>query len=90
MSVHRFFPRLAASLLTFGAAVSAAFAEPITLTDQGGRTVTLPKAAERIASIPIPMASTIIAMDGGTSKLVGDEPDRQVCNCRGRTGQDLP
>ena len=67
-------PRRPLALAAVLGLAGAAFADPITITDQGGRTVTLPKAAERIASIPIPMASTIIAMDGGIGKLVGMNP----------------
>lgn len=86
MTLHRLPLSLAAVLGLAG----AAFADPITLTDQAGRTVTLPKAAERIASIPIPMASTIIAMDGGTSKLVGMNPTAKSAIVEGVLGKIFP
>ncbi|MBW8284698.1 MAG: ABC transporter substrate-binding protein, partial [Rhizobium sp.] len=86
MPAHRLPLTLAAVLGLAG----AAFADPITFTDQGGRTVTLPKAAERIASIPIPMASTIIAMDGGTSRLVGMNPTAKSAIVEGVLGKIFP
>lgn len=86
MLVHRF----PLSLATLIALAGAAHADPITLTDQGGRTVTLEKPAERIASIPIPMASTIIAMDGGTSKLVGMNPTAKSAIVEGVLGRIFP
>lgn len=84
MLVHRF----PLSLATLIALAGAAHADPITLTDQGGRTVTLEKPAERIASIP--MASTIIAMDGGTSKLVGMNPTAKSAIVEGVLGRIFP
>jgi iron complex transport system substrate-binding protein len=71
-------------------APSAALADPFTLTDQGGRTITLAKPAERVASIPIPMASTIIAIDGGTSKLVGMNPTAKSAIVEGVLGKIFP
>lgn len=68
----------------------AALADPITITDHEGRTVTLVKPAERIASIPIPMASTIIAMDGGTSRLVGMNPTAKSAIVEGVLGKIFP
>lgn len=68
----------------------ATMAEPITITDHEKRTVTLAKPAERIASIPIPMASTIIAMDGGTSKLVGMNPTAKSAIVEGVLGKIFP
>lgn len=51
-----------------------ALADPITIIDHENRTVTLEKSADRIASIPIPVASTVIAIDGGIARLVGMNP----------------
>jgi iron complex transport system substrate-binding protein len=65
-------------------------AEPITIADHENRTVTLAKPADRIASIPIPMASTIIAMDGGTSKLVGMNPTAKSAIVEGVLGKIFP
>ncbi|WP_109575100.1 ABC transporter substrate-binding protein [Aminobacter sp. AP02] len=67
-----------------------ALADPITIVDQAGRTVTLPKPAERIASIPMPMASTLIAIDGGTSRLVGMNPLSKTAIVEGVLGKIFP
>src|SRR5262245_59861819 len=77
-------------MLAAACVASMAVADPITLTDQGGRTVKLPKPAERIASIPIPMASTIIAMDGGTARLVGMNPTAKSAIVEGVLGKIFP
>ncbi|GAA0594443.1 ABC transporter substrate-binding protein [Paenochrobactrum glaciei] len=78
------------SLALIAGTLSPALAETITLKDQGGRTVTLPKPADRIASIPIPMASTIISIDGGTSKLVGMNPTAKSAIMEGILGKIFP
>lgn len=49
-------------------------AQPVAVTDMEGREVRLPRPAERVASIPIPMASTLIALDGSPRRLVGMHP----------------
>lgn len=77
-------------MLAATCAATASFADPITFTDQGGRTVTLAEPADRIASIPIPMASTIIAIDGGTSKLVGMNPTAKSAIVEGVMGTMFP
>ncbi|WP_297112928.1 ABC transporter substrate-binding protein [uncultured Devosia sp.] len=51
-----------------------AHAQSISLTDQEGREIALEKPAERIVTIPMPMASGVIAIDGSADKLVGMNP----------------
>lgn len=65
--------RLAASVgIVLGVlAHTGATAQSIGVTDQYGRTVTLDGPAERIVTIPIPAASMLIAVDGGTDRLAG-------------------
>ena len=46
----------------------------IRVEDQRGRMIELTKPAERIVTIPIPMASVIMALDGGPRRLVGMHP----------------
>jgi iron complex transport system substrate-binding protein len=46
----------------------------IRVEDQRGQIITLPKPAERIVSIPIPMASIIMALDGSSRRIVGMHP----------------
>lgn len=55
----------------FVCAAATAQAEPITVTDQRDRTITLEREVERVVTIPIPAASMFIAVDGGTSRLAG-------------------
>ena len=64
--------------------------ERIIFTDHENRTVTLEKPAERIAAIPIPMASTIISMDGGPSRLVGMNPTAKQAILDGILGKIFP
>ncbi len=66
--------RLLATAAVLLAAGAVGQAEPINLTDMKGRAVNLAGPAERIASIPFPMASTVIAFDGTTDHLVGMNP----------------
>lgn len=82
--------KLAIAVAVVAVQPMAALADPITITDHEKRTVTLAKPAERIASIPIPMASTIIAMDGGTSKLVGMNPTAKSAIVEGVLGKIFP
>lgn len=65
-------------------------ADPVTFTDHEGREVTLPAPAQRIASIPIPMASTLIAIDGATDRLVGMNPTAKSAIMEGILGRIFP
>lgn len=60
----------AVSLLSF----QPAFADPVTVTDPRGVEVTLRAPAERLAIIPIPMASVVIALDGSTNRIAAMNP----------------
>jgi len=62
---------LAAAAATTMLYASFATAEPIVITDQRDRTITLDGEVERVVTIPIPAASVFIAVDGGTDRLVG-------------------
>ncbi|MFN4011714.1 MAG: ABC transporter substrate-binding protein [Pannonibacter sp.] len=79
-----------AGVLLLGLLATAAQAEPIVITDHEGRTVELAAPAGRIASIPIPMASTLIAIDGATSKLVGMNPTAKSAIVEGILGTIFP
>ncbi|MBY5343756.1 ABC transporter substrate-binding protein [Rhizobium leguminosarum bv. viciae] len=68
----------------------AAFAEEIVFKDQGNREVRLAKAAERVVSIVIPMASTVIALDGSTRKLIGMNPTAKSAVVEGILGRIFP
>jgi iron complex transport system substrate-binding protein len=70
--VRRHAPLLTAALLL--AVAPPVAAQPVQITDMEGRELRLARPAERVASIPIPMASTLIALDGSTRRLVGMHP----------------
>lgn len=65
-------------------------AAPITFTDHEDREVSLPAPAERIASILIPLASTLIAIDGATDRLVGMNPTAKSAIMEGILGRIFP
>ena len=70
--------------------IGPAQADPITLTDLAGRTVELDRPAERIVTLPVPMAATVIALDQGAERLVGIHPEIEDRR-RGRiSGHHLP
>jgi iron complex transport system substrate-binding protein len=76
---------LAAPLL-----VESLVAEEIVITDQEGREVRLDKPAERIVTIPMPMATSVIAIDGGADKLVGVNPLSLTAIQEGMMGRMFP
>ena len=71
-------------------AVHPVLAEEIVFKDQTGRELRLAKPAERVVSIVIPMASTLIALDSGTSKLVGMNPTAKSAITQGILGKIFP
>lgn len=61
--------------LGFLALLLAAFpATAFEITDQRGKTASFDRPAERLVFIPIPIASTFIAVDGSPRKMVGMNP----------------
>jgi iron complex transport system substrate-binding protein len=65
--------RVVLALAILLTAVPLAWAQ-VRVDDQRGRTIALPKPAERIVTIPIPMASIIMALDGSSRRIVGMHP----------------
>lgn len=65
-------------------------AESILLTDLEGRPVRLEKPAERIAAIPIPMASIVIAMSQGPERLAGMNQVAKSAIVEGILGKIFP
>jgi iron complex transport system substrate-binding protein len=61
---------LAATAMTVLSSVDT-LAEPIVFKDMTGREVRLDKPTDRVSSLVIPLASTIIAIEGNPSKLSG-------------------
>jgi iron complex transport system substrate-binding protein len=78
---------VAAGVLGWGGGGSA---QPVALTDMESRPVRLARPAERIASIPIPVASTIIAFDGSTRRLVGMNAIAKSAILEGVLGRIFP
>lgn len=74
----------------FAASASPVIAEQIIIKDHAGKTVELAEPASRVASIPMPISSTIIAMDGGTSKLIGLNPTAKTAIVEGILGEIFP
>jgi len=64
----KFLWALAAPLL---AGSTVAFGEEVTFTDQNKREITVNAPVKRVVTIPIPAASMLMAVDGGTEHLVG-------------------
>jgi len=60
-----------AGLLASAFLAGSALAQAFTVEDMTGRPLEFDKPAERVITIPIPGASIVIAVDGGTARLVG-------------------
>lgn len=65
---------LAGWLVVLGSSVVNSAWAQIRVEDQRGQIIELPRPAERIVAIPIPMASVIMALDGSSRRLVGMHP----------------
>jgi len=89
MDVRKVLPVIGLALCAALPAIPAS-AQEVVFTDQANREVRLPKPADRVVSIVIPMASTLIALDGGTSKLVGMNPTAKSAITQGILGKIFP
>lgn len=69
---------------------ASALAQSISLRDMEGREVKLAKPAERIAAIPIPVASTVVAFDGSTKRLIGMNAIAKMAMVDGVLGRIYP
>jgi len=65
-------------------------AQQIDIKDQAGRDVKLDGPARRVVTIPMPMASGVIALDGGTGRLVGMNPLSLTAIREGILGKIFP
>lgn len=80
----RFLPCfLALSLLSLSAGAT-------TLVDQNGRTVTLPQRVERVATLVIPAASMVMALDQDARRLVAMHPTSRDEVSHGLLGKMFP
>jgi iron complex transport system substrate-binding protein len=78
---------LAAGLLATG---GIAAAESQTITDSRGQEITIPKAVETVAIFPLPIPEAMIAIDGGTQRLLAINPRAQAALMNGVIGQLFP
>jgi iron complex transport system substrate-binding protein len=78
---------IAASLVLFPC---AGWTDPITVTDLRGTEIMLPGPAERLAIIPIPMASVVMALDGSTARIAAMNPAAITSVTDGFLGQIYP
>lgn len=62
----------------------------VTVTDMRGKTHTFDEPIERVVTLPKPMASLFIAVDGGTDRLVGMNPEAKTAVESGVLGEFFP
>jgi iron complex transport system substrate-binding protein len=67
-----------------------ALADPVTITDQADRVVTLDGPANRIVTIPIPAASMVTSINGGPDRLAGMHPLSKSALVEGILGTFYP
>ncbi len=79
-----------AAIVCIGLSAGAQADPGVHFKDQFGRDITLAKPATRVVTIPIPAASTFMAMDGGTDKLVGMHPRSKTAILDGILGKIFP
>jgi len=65
-------------------------ASHLELTDQTGRTVRILQPVSSVVTIPIPAASLMIAVDGGTDRLSGMHPSSKSALAEGILGEFFP
>ncbi len=78
------------AVLAAALACGAAFAAPVEVTDQYGRTTKLEKPAGRIVTVPIPAASLTMAVDGSEEHLKGMNPSAKQALKEGILGKFFP
>jgi len=83
-------PAIVAGFLMAAAWTPMASAEDIVITDHENRKVVLPAPAERVVTIPMPMASGVIALDGSADRLVGLNPLSLTAIREGILGKIFP
>ena len=83
-------PAALACLMTAGFTALPALAENIVITDHENREVVLTAPASRVVTIPMPMASGVIALDGSSDRLVGLNPLSLTAIREGILGKIFP
>ena len=74
----------------FLAAASFAASAAGVITDQNGRKVTCPETTARLATLTIPAASMVIALDQGSGRLIGMHPSSRPDITDGLIGRLFP
>lgn len=87
MMRKKFFRLVLCALL---ALTSAAFAGPVSFTDSYGNVVTLASPAKRVVSLPIPLSTLLVAVNGSPDALVGMHPSTKVAVRDGMMGKMFP
>lgn len=77
-------------ILASGSAALPSLAEDIVITDHENRDIVLTAPAERVVTIPMPMASGVIALDGSSDRLVGLNPLSLTAIREGILGKIFP
>lgn len=87
---NHIFARGALSAFGLVALAAPALSEDIVITDHEGRQIVLTEPAQRVVTIPMPMASGVIALDGSSDKLVGMNPLSLTAIREGILGKIFP
>lgn len=75
--------------LTVVTSANPAYAQ-VRVEDQRGRTIELPRPAERVVAIPVPMAAIVMALDGSSRRIVGMHPSSRQSIQEGFLRQIFP
>jgi iron complex transport system substrate-binding protein len=78
------------NIVLLAGSTSAVAGDPIRVTDQRGVSITLAKPAQRVVFIPIPAASTYMALDGTPAHIVGLNPIAMTALREGILGHIFP
>lgn len=76
--------------LALTAAGTMASAEPLTITDSRGQDIVIEQPVGKVAIFPLPIPEAMIAIDGGTERLLAINPRAQAALMNGVIGQLFP
>lgn len=65
-------------------------ADTLTITDSRGQKIEIAKPVEKVAIFPLPIPEALIALDGGTGRLLAINPRAQAALMKGVIGQLFP
>jgi len=81
---------LALGLACVTALAGTAAADRITVKDSRGHEIALERPVGKVAIFPLPIPEALIALDGGTERLLAIDPRAQVALMKGVIGQLFP